>query len=332
MTIQEIEAFCTAEHKFDFRRHPLESPQLTMSGCFYPLGFPVNLRTNASEVLQLYAASWDSFRPRYDATPINIDVHVIEEDAAECPPAPHFRMLLPLMTSIADERNYSIFDLARAETKIVLSRAALRHPLYASYFFLESAAACHIVTRYAPPIHAGCVEWNGRGLLLCGDSGAGKSTLSYACARAGFGYVTDDAAYLLYSGNDQIVTGNSQKVRLRPESAEFFPEIRDLPMTPRAAGKPSVEIETSEGIVALEETQVAAIIFLNRRTGQQALLPYRREVAREFMRQLLFGTTEQLAWQYSTVERLLDAPVLELHYTDLEWATQRLKQYAQDGR
>jgi hypothetical protein len=332
MTIQEIEACCAADETFDFRRHPLEVPELTMQRRFYPLGFPVDLRTNAEEVLDLYGAAWAKFRSRYVATPITVDVHVVEHDAIECPPAPEFRMVLPLMTAIADECNYSIYDLDRAETKVVLSRAALRHPLYASYFFLESAAACHIVTRYAPPIHAGCVEWNGRGLLLCGDSGAGKSTLSYACARAGFGYITDDAAYLLYGGEDRIVTGNSHKVRLRPESARLIPEISGLGITPRAVGKPSIEIEAGDNIVALEETQVAAIIFLNRRSGKEELVPYQRDVAREFMRQVLFGTEQQLAWQYTTIDRLLEAPVLELHYTDLGWATERLKQYAQEGR
>ncbi len=188
------------------------------------------------------------------------------------------------------------------------------------------------MTRYAAPVHAGCVEWNGKGILLCGDSGAGKSTLSYACARAGFGYISDDATFLLRDGDARVAIGDSHKVRLRPESVRFFPEMEGIGITPRATGKPSVEIPTGSDIVGLEETRVDLIVFLNRRSGKQELLPYRSDVAREFMRQVVFGLPDQLEWQYRKIDDLLQAPVYELHYQDLDWAIARLKSLAQDGR
>jgi len=86
----------------------------------------------------------------------------------------------PLLMCVADADNYSVVDLECCQTKIVISRAALRHRLYAQYFLLGSAACC-----VATGIQAGacrCVALDGRGVLLCGDSGAGKSSLSYACA------------------------------------------------------------------------------------------------------------------------------------------------------
>jgi len=331
MTIEELEAACTASQPLDFRRHPLEVPEPTLQGRFYPMGFPVELRTNSQQVLDLYGAIWQAFGPRYDTDPILIDVHVVETDATECPPAPDFRVMLPLMSAIADAENYSLFDLTRGTTQIVLSAATLRHPLYASYFFLESAAACHIVTRYATPVHGACLEWNGHGILLCGDSGAGKSTLSYACARAGFGYISDDATFILQNAEGRTVTGNSGKVRMRPEGAKFFPEIRDLEITPRAAGKPSVEIPLGQGVVSVGETKIDYILFLNRRSGREDLVPYRREVARAFMRQITYGLPHQLEAQYESIERLLEAEVFELHYSDLDWAIARLRQLAQAG-
>jgi hypothetical protein len=332
MSIEEIEAACIAAQPLDFLSHPLEAPDLTTTGRFYPMGFPADVRSNSAKAIDIYREAWQIHRPRYDTEPINIDVHVIESNSTECPPAPSFRMTLPLMVSIADADNYSVFDLERATTTICISEAALSYPLYAGYFFLEAAAACHIVTKYAAPVHAGCVEWNGRGLLLCGDSGAGKSTLSYACARSGFGYVSDDATFVLRDGDGRTVIGNPHKVRMRPESVRFFPEMENLPITPRAAGKPSIEIPTPASVVGLDETYIDSIIFLNRRTSRQELLPYRRDVAREFMRQVLYGMPEQLAWQYDSIERLLKANVYELRYTELDWAIDRLRTLAQDGR
>ena len=194
----------------------------------------------------------------------------------------------------------------------MVSAAALRYPLYLQYFFLEPAATSHLSTRYTTPIHAGCVALDGRGMLFCGDSGAGKSTLSWACARAGWGYVSDDATFLLHGKDERIVTGNCHKVRLRLPAAELFPEIAGLEPTPRAEGKPSIEFPTASlpHIRQAEAAQVDFIIFLNRNWGgSPELTPYPREKARSFMRQVLFGTPELLAVQYAAVERLLAAEV-----------------------
>ncbi len=72
-----------------------------------------------------------------------------------------------------------------------------------------------------------CVTGRTR-VMLCGDSGAGKTTLSYACARAGWTYICDDASYLLNSGTDRTVMGTCNQVRFRPPAVELFPELLGL--------------------------------------------------------------------------------------------------------
>jgi hypothetical protein len=172
-------------------------------------------------------------------------------------------------------------------------------------------------------------------MLLCGDSGAGKSSLSYACARAGWTYVSDDASSLLNHGLDRLVTGNCHQVRFRPSAAELFPEIRGLEITPRAAGKPSIELPTAffPEMICAPTAQVDFLVFLNRRApGPPELVSYSKDAARHFMRQVLFGSAESLARQYAALERLLTAEVLELRYSDLNWAVQRLETLAREGR
>jgi hypothetical protein len=335
LTIEEIESACDASIPLDFSKHPLEAPELSFQCMFYPLGFPTLLRTNCPEIVSQFRDLWSIFEKQFDTKPIRVDVHVVEGGSAACPPAPVVHIAQPLLINIVDPENYSITDLDLNTTSITLSRATLRHVSYLNYFLLESSPLCHITTRYATPVHGACVALNGQGMLLCGDSGAGKSSLSYACARAGWTYITDDASHVLNDGKDRLVTGNCHRIRFRPSAAELFPEVEGLEITPRAAGKPSIEMPTASfpQMVCAPTARVDFVVFLNRRRrGSPELVPYRKDVARYFMRHVLFGSAESLAAQYAALERLLTTEIFELCYTDLDWAVRRLEMLVREGR
>jgi hypothetical protein len=336
MTIEEIERACDRSRPLDFSRHDLEAPALSLRQMFYPRGFPTELRTNSPEVMAEAEDAWRIFDKRFDTEPIQVDVHVTAADSTDCPPTPEYRFLPPLFVAVADAENYSIVDLSRNTTQIVVSQAALRHRLYFRYFFLENAGACHVATRFTTPVHAACVALDGRGVLLCGDSGAGKSTLAYACARSGWTYVSDDSSFLLScKARERVVMGNCHQVRFRPSAAELFPEVRGLDITPRAAGKPSIELSTADMLHmnCAEHAKIDFLVFLNRRAGASPkLVPYRTDVARYYMRQVLYGASESLAKQYDAIEHLLTAEVVELRYSDLDWAVDRLRMLIREGR
>jgi hypothetical protein len=334
MTIVEMGSACKATTPVDYRRHPFEAPELSLGEMFYPLGFPTVVRTNSPEILSLASDLWSAFTRRFDTKPIRVDVHLVEGDSAECPPTPAFRVVRPLLINTADSDNYSITNIERNATQIVLSRETLKYRSYLNYFFLAAAPLSHIATVFATPVHAGCVTHNGRGVLLCGESGAGKSTLSYACARAGWTYVSDDSTYLLNGGGDRLVTGNCHQVRFRPSAAELFPEVAGLEITPRAAGKPSIELPTAsmQGITCATTAQVDFLVLLNRHSsGPQELVPWPKDAARHYLREVLFGSGEFLAPQYAALERLLMARIVELRYSDLDWAVHRLETLTREG-
>jgi hypothetical protein len=302
LSIEDLESACNTAQRVEPHRHSIEAPELPFQATFYPFGFPAVVRTNSESVLKHYDELWGKFRRQQDTEPLRAEVQVVDSHTTTCPPEPTYRYMQPLMMCVADNHNYSMVDLECCQTKIVISRAALRHRLYAQYFILGTAACC-VATRYTTPVHAGCVALDGRGVLLCGDSGAGKSSLSYACARAGWTYVSDDGSFLLNGGTRRLVTGDCHKVRFRPSAAELFPEIAGFEITPRAAG-----------------------------SSPPQLVPYRRDVARHFMRQTLYGPPELLSAQYRAVERLLTVDVFELRYTDLDWAVDRLQKLVREGR
>jgi hypothetical protein len=81
-----------------------------------------------------------------------------------------------------------------------------------------------------------------------------------------------------------------------------------------------------------QNAKIDFIVFLNRHSGEPPQLrPYRADVARQFMRQTLYGSPQSLALQYEAIEHLLTAQVFELRYTDLDWAVDRLQTLVREG-
>jgi hypothetical protein len=333
LTIEEIEAVCSTSRPVGVPAHMLDLPDFTFEETFYPYGFAATVRSNSGAVLELYRELWGKFAKLRDTDPIAVDVHLVPSQSIECPPEPGYQLMLPLLMAVADKDNFSIVNLDSCTASIKISEAAMAHPLYVRCFLLGFAAHC-ITTNYATCVHSGCVALQGRGVMLCGDSGAGKSTLSYACACRGWTFVTDDASFLLNGGAERMVAGDCHKVRFRPAAAALFPELEGLPITPRAAGKASIELPLNGHPIARAQTvRVHHVVFLNRRAGgKQELVPYSKDVARMYIRQTLFGSAVARATQYADIEQLLSLGVMELRYTSLDWAEERLRKLVEDGR
>lgn len=329
MTIEAIESACEAQSAPVHVPHPLDVGPLALHETFYPIGCPLEIRTNAPEILEMYSNMWPARTQRYAFAPMLSDVYVAPGGPDECPPAPCTRYQRPIFTNIADGQHHVVVDKDRRRTWTSLTTTVLRHRLYVETFFLMMPLA----TLPMNGIHAACVAWNNRGVLLCGDSGAGKSTLSYACARAGWDYISDDMS-LLVDPPRRIIAGNSHLVRFRPAAAELFPEIRGLELTPRGAGKPSIELSTfpMTHVKRRHEVRVDFIVFLNRRNpGPPQLVPYRKDVARLYMSQGLYGSDQAERDHAQAVDHLLNLDVLELHYSNLDFAIERLRKLVEEG-
>lgn len=300
---------------------------------FYPLGFPVKVEANTPEVLEAASKSWGRFNQLFQTETISIRVGVTVSHSNECPPTPLCRMRGHLTTSIADGENFVICDLSKRSAMVWVTNSALRNEDYFRYFFLESAAMASVSNLYATAIHAGCVSLERDGVLLCGDSGAGKSTLSYACARAGWTYTTDDASFLVHGEADDLVVGNCHQVRFRPSAQMFFPELDGMDVMRRAGGgKPSLELFTDEQIKSAPTANARHIVFLKRDVAKQELVAFPRAVARLVMEQRVFCMPFQTERQLAAIDRLLNRPVYELRYSDLDWAVNRLTQLVREGR
>jgi hypothetical protein len=309
--------------------HPLLARQeFAHRGTFYPLGFAVEIETNSTEILLTATESWGGLVSLSTDPPLRIRLGVTQTNSTDCPPAPVARADGHLLSIVADAANFAVCDLLQGVAFGWVSEAALRSRLYFRYHFLEAVALSLVSTSRASPLHAACVSLEGRGVLLCGASGAGKSTLAYACARAGWTFTSDDASYLLWESEELDVRGNSHQVRFRPSAKELFPELQGRSLTPRAAGKPSIEVFTAElsGIVTAKESQVHHIVLLNRRVSSPVELT---PLTREEMLPQLDGSLFAEEWtphpRAKLLERLCAARMYELRYSDLEGAIECLE-------
>jgi hypothetical protein len=302
----------------------------------FPLGYPVRVVSNSRRVLEAAEQSWGRFDPVFHGEPLEIllEVRSGAETRQGLPPSPTHLLQGSILLQIADMDNFFIADLKRGRAMGRVTPAVAANVRYLRYFFLEAAALSMISSARAVPVHGACVRAAGKGMLLCGDSGEGKSTLAYAGAREGWTYVSDDATYLPVDRQDCLAVGNCMQVRFRPSGALLFPELAGRPITPRAAGKPSIEMQTADlpEMKTANATTLSYVVFLNRRcVDKQELVSVRPSSVVSWFRQNLISPPENRPAQDATVDRLLGLDVFELRYQTLEWAIDRINELAWKG-
>jgi len=294
---------------------------------FYPLGFPLVVASNSPAALDAARLEWDTWTRVFDEPPIVLTFNVSPE-RLPLPETSSFHAYQHQFTFAADAKNLGVCD-TNAHTGIAwLTAGAVEDPAYFRYHFLEGMALELIVSLHLTPFHAACVAKNGRGVLLCGDSGAGKSSLSYACARRGWTYLSDDASYLLRRcAEERIVLGHPHRVRLRPDAPRLFPELAQLALSRRGNGRMSLDVRTHH-VPSAPRTIVDRVVILRRGSERNQLSRVDDRVARELCEPIFYWWDARIsAEQQRAFDTLLAASeVLCLEYNDLDRAIDLLEQ------
>jgi hypothetical protein len=308
---------------------------LPLHRTFYPLGFAVEIFTNHPDVLEAASDSFGHRRLRHKGTTLEVRIGISEGGDPGCPPEPTRRAYNHLYSLVADSENQAVLDLKTHMNFVWLNASAMKNRLYFRYNFLEKVVYLLLGSSVVTDIHGACVSKNGKGILLCGDSGAGKSTLAYACARAGWTYVSDDTSYLINDSDIPRLIGHSHRMRFRPTAQALFPELADRKLTPRVEGKASIEVPVSEfpQIVTTIEASVHAVVYLNRHpsaSGRLVRLP--EGTATERTRDELYSAGEIRIKHEKILEKLSGIPTFALHYCEFDQAIQQLDRLAWDAR
>jgi hypothetical protein len=308
--------------------------ELPLRATFHPVGFSVEIATNSLEVLEAAQESWGRFKKLFPYPPVRLRLGVLEGCSSECPPIPIARAQGHLISHIADAENFTICDMHRGSGYGWITQAVVENRPYLRYFFLEGAVWT-LLSPFLTAVHGACVSRHDRGVLLCGDSGAGKSTLAYACARAGWKFLSDDSSCLIRNRGGRVLTGNPHQMRFRAPSLQLFPELRTQRATPRLNGGMSVELETSSmpGIETISHCSVDRIVFLKRGASQPpSFSPFSKARALEWLEQTIcYGETEVRNAQKVSLRDLLIADVVEFRYDDLDLAVKALDAFVLNG-
>jgi hypothetical protein len=321
-----------------------------LSATFYPLGFPVEIVTNSQEVLDAGAESWggecaeDAGRdgrcfapvdgpegcPRSEVPPRQsrlkdgaeaaARVHVVVHGTG-APGEPSFRGREHLLSIVAGTDNFVMADARSMFAYCFITKEAAEDRSWFRWYFLEAVVYFLLSQRYVAVVHAACVAKDGRGVLLSGRSGAGKSTLAFACARAGWTYLGDDATALAIGGDTRYAIGKAQQARFREDAPRIFPELAPYAARLRPNGKLSMEVPISElqGIRTARGCRVECVVFLNREKGARAFAePIDGQTAVErFLEDMPAYSPEVNAMHCATVAQLAGAKAYEMRYEDL---------------
>jgi len=236
---------------------------------------------------------------------------------------------------VAGAHDFAVCDLTTGFASCWLSESTVENGAYLRYHFLDAMALLLIEALYLTPIHAACVALEGSGLLLCGDSGAGKSSLSFACARRGWTFVSDDANFLVRGGKQRVVVGNPYHLHFRESATELFADLKEYCPTQRINGEIAIELATANmpEIITSPQSAIDFLVFLNRATsGPASLRPFSKERASACLEQVIcYGEQHVRDAQKSALRDLLRAEVLELRYSDLHSAVDCLEALVRTG-
>lgn len=292
----------------------------------YPLGFRLNLATNSREVIEAADEAWGAYTQDFARQPLEVKL-IVQPGGTLAESSPLFRGQGDLFSIVYDRHNFGVYDVHSMTGYCFVSDQTAANHLFLRLHFLEATVYSMLAQRHAVPMHAAAVMRGGSGFLLCGPSGAGKSTLAYACGRAGWTFVSDDATWLAADVEDRIAIGKPRYVRFREDAPRLFPELRCYAAEQKPNGKITIEVSTSDfpQVHTTTRCRLDHLVALDRRPLGEGRPPRVFSIsAGEVVDRMLADAPsygERVRELYKrTLRRLADTAAWRLQYESLEQA------------
>jgi hypothetical protein len=226
-------------------------------------------------------------------------------NAAEPPPV-MLQAGAGLLCGIMDASNYVIVAPAQYRALVVASEDMLANPYHLRYELIEfavfvlAARALGLV-----PLHAACVGWHGRGVLLLGASGSGKSTLALCSLLQGLDFLAEDAVFV--QPQTLLATGVANYLHVQADTLGFVDLeaarrwITQSPVIRRRSGVHKFEADLRQGHGSLAATPVTLIslVFVSNQMADdphELLIPVSGEDTAARLRADQAYPAGQLAW------------------------------------
>ena len=303
------------------------SVPLPFSAFACPLGFRLRVVTNSRHVLEALAEAWGPYTAEFDHPPIELRV-VVEAEGSLADEPPVFRAQGDLFSAVFDRHNFGVCDRRTMSGYCFVSQHTAANHLCLRLHFLESLTYLLLAQRYGMPIHAACVARGDSGLLLCGVSGSGKSTLAFACARAGWTFVGDDATWMAAGLPGRRAIGKPHQARFCDDAPRLFPELAGYVASQRPNGKIALEVPTADfpQIRTSSLCSIDGLVLLDRGPVRRpAIVPVSAEALVEQMLADMPDYGDQVTAMYQqTLGRLRAVPAWRLEYQSLDDALRLL--------
>lgn len=165
--------------------------------------------------------------------------------------------------------NFVVLSPSERSALVGISPQMLRFPYHTRYELIEFAvfSLAQRVQRLVS-LHAACVGWGGRGLLMMGPSGAGKSTVALQCLLQGLDFLSEDAVFV--TPDSLLATGIANFLHVPANSLgwierEIAAAIRHSPVIRRRSGVKKFELDLRRGgyRLAASPLQIGAVVFLS---------------------------------------------------------------------
>lgn len=271
---------------------------------------------------QLLEAARASFLP-VDLPAVSIDFSirfwVDYADSAQPPwPKPYVRGLNHLVFAGFDAGSSILADL---RTRRVIGRFSPGMAADATYWrtvIFPMLLTIVSASLGIAELHCACVAREQNGLLLAGASGSGKSTLALALSQIGFGFLSDDRTFCSQDSGEVLGWGLLTHLKLRPEAAVWFQELRNERPTHSHAGEPVLWLNPEDllGVNRVRRCRPNSLIFLERReTPDFHLSPMSSAQALDLLsRELIAELPDAVEKRLGTIKKIVELPCWLLKY------------------
>jgi hypothetical protein len=300
---------------------------------FYPMGFPVNIETDAREILVAAGQAWSRYSCVSKREPVRISAALSgkRETGGQ---TPRVEFEGAWMSIVQCSANCARGDLSSGTAEIRVTPDVASDIAYFNYHFLKPMTYLLLAPRHFAFVHASCVARNGRAVMLCGDASAGKTCLAFACARRGWTFLSGDATHLLHDSPDFSVVGRPFSIRFRESAKALFPELAAWPAAMRPNGKASIEVDTDRlGVQTALQAPASHIVFLERNAANIAQISSMTadEALHRLDHAVFFGDDAVRQRQRATLAHFASLPVMRLTYSTLDGAEAALRELSLGG-